>query len=191
MRKWWVLAVVAVTVSGCIRIRPEVNPSEESPPPSAPAPAAAPTPAPDAPAEKQGEPGSAAGYPDEAPAPQPKAAAPQEAGAAVTWGPMPAPVYPGAVGSAPTQRVEGGDKPTAYRTFHYSTSAPVARVLAFYRERLTDIQVLRVGPRVTIIKDLEKGNLVISLYQVSGRTEIDIQESQRLQPKKRGLFGLW
>ena len=65
-----------------------------------------------------------------------------------------------------------------------------AELEAFYRERMgQDIEVRNIGRQVAIFKNLEKGNVTVSIYQASGRTEITIQESQQLQPKRRGLFG--
>jgi hypothetical protein len=130
------------------------------------------------------------GYPNE---PEPAPAAPkQETKEAppVTWGPLPAPVYPKATATGQSERITPGDKPIAYRNFNYTTPDSASRVEAFYRERMgQDIEVRNIGRQVAIFKNLEKGNVTVSIYQASGRTEITIQESQQLQPKRRGLFG--
>jgi len=182
----WGFAVAAavLTASGCMRIRPEATEVQrdtrvrQAPPPS--------------PARQEVTPGSAEGYPDEAPAPaQPSTPTKSGDEPEVVWGPLPAPIYPNARRVDQSQRIQSGEKPVAYRNYRYTTSASVDRVLAYYTKALgeDEVEVKRVGRQVSIFKNLEKGNLMVTLFRTGGRTRIDIQESQQLQPKKRGLFG--
>jgi hypothetical protein len=177
-RWWWglIVAVAVLSLAGCIRIRPETPEGGHVDPTPAPA---------------VGSANSAPEYPG-APSEKPAAEKPKEGDAPqVTWGPLPVPVYPNSQATGQTQRVTGDEKPVAYRNFYYTTTDSLAQVQAFYRDRLgADIDVRNLGQDVAIFKNLDKGQVLISLRPVAGGgTSICIQESQQLPPKKHGLFG--
>lgn len=180
-RGFWSFVIAAIIVSsipGCMRIRPEVPEGGPGSPVATPPPA-----------REEPRPGSAEDYPGESRGRQPAKPEEEEEELEVTWGALPVPVYPGAELIEKSDRIDRGEKPIAYRSFTYTARTSVSRVRAFYRKRLgADIQDYQTGRQVTIIKDLEKGNVLINLVPRSGRTEITIQESQKLEPKKRGLF---